>query len=131
MTDDIAAFDLQATSRYIGIAQFGAASPALSWLVGGTMSGACRGDWCTRDAGSRWRSLLRGLALAVPCAIALKYGVLAQLDLPTLGRSVQATQLEEQLAGLNGLNMANDALVMGATLFLWRKLLLYNPDLMR
>jgi hypothetical protein len=128
---DVRSFDAGATAQYVGVEQLCAASPALSWLAGGVASGACGEDWCTRDAAARWTSIVRGYALALPLALGLKYGLLAVLDLPSLGRSTQALALEQQLAGFSVANVGSDALTMLGTLVLWRQVLLRNPDLLR
>ena len=39
---DLAAFDIEATMRYVEVEQFGAASLAIGWIVGGICSGAWR-----------------------------------------------------------------------------------------
>ena len=118
---DLVSFDLAATSQYVGVEQFSAASPALSWIVGGVVSGACTDDWCRRSARARWKALAVGYLIAAPLTLLLKYTVLAQIDLPSLGSSAQALQLETQLVGLSLVNVLNDALVMLGTLLLWRQ----------
>ena len=129
LATELSSFDLTATAQYIGIEQFCAASPALSWLVGGTASGACGNDWCTNDARTRWRAIALGCAISVPLTLLLKYGVLAFVDLPSLGHSAEAMQLEEQLAGPTVAHMLNDALIMVGSILLWRQVLLRNPHI--
>ena len=123
---DLASFDLDATMRYVNVEYFAAASLALGWLVGGTVSGACSVEWRGLSAEARWRLLLTGWLSAAPLACLCKYGLLAQQQLPVLGRSEQAKLLEAQLAGLTAPNVLADALGMLVVLVLWRRLLLFN-----
>ena len=127
---DLTSFDLQATAQYVGVEEYCAASLALSWLLGGVVAGACSEAWrYTLDGDTRWRTLVRGFLVAAPLALLLKYGVLSHCDLPSLGRTAQAMELEAQLAGFNPTNALTDILGMLATLVLWRRVLLLNPDL--
>ena len=130
LVEDIADFDLAATTKFIGIEQFGAAALVLGWLVGGgLLSDACRVDWTQRDEDVRWRTLIQGYAAAVPSALLIKYGALTQVELPSLGRTEQAIELEASLAGLTVSNVLGDAVGMLVALVLWRALLLRNPNL--
>jgi hypothetical protein len=129
LAKDLAEFDLAATLRYVDVEIFGAACLATGWIIGGVVSGACDSGWTTLDASERRRTLTRGYAIGAPLAVALKYSVLSQVELPSLGRSVQAAALEAQLAGLTVGNVVGDLLGMLAALLLWRWLLLGNPDL--
>lgn len=127
---DVAAFDLEATAAYIGVEQFGAASLALGWLIGGSASGACSEAWATLTEREQASRLLRGWALAAPIACALKYGVLGQQGaLPPLGQSAEAAALEAQLGGLTTQNVLADVFGMLAMLALWRRLLPRFPEL--
>ena len=123
---DVASFDLDATLRYVGVEEFAAASLALGWLVGGALSGACSVEWRGLGAERRWRPVLTGWLSAAPLACLCKYGLLAQQQLPVLGRSEQAKLLEAQLAGLTAPNVLADALGMLVVLVLWRRLLPRN-----
>ena len=105
---------------------FAAASLALGWLVSGALSGACSDEWRGLDVESRWKLLLTGWLAAAPLACLCKYGLLAQQQLPVLGRSEQAQLLEAQLAGFTAPNVLADALGMLVVLGLWRRLLLSN-----
>ena len=127
---DLATFDGMATARYIGIENFGAACLVLGWVVGGVASGACNEEWRALSPSTQWQTLVQGWALAAPLACVVKYGVLSQTPLPSLGRSVQAIALESSLAGLSTQNVAADALGMLAVLLLWRQVLAQNPDLL-
>ena len=55
--------------------------------------------------------------------------MLANYELPSLGRTVQAAELEALLAGFTPVNVLSDVVGMFATLVLWRRVLLLNPDL--
>ncbi len=124
---DISSFDLSAVSAFVGVEQFLAASLVVGWLVGGgLLSDACSEDWQELDAAERLANLLRGWAVATPVACALKYGVFANVDLPTLGRTAQAVALESQLAGFTLPNVCADTLGVFGVLLLWRQLLLKN-----
>lgn len=128
--EDLTSFDLQATVQYIGVEQFCAASLALGWLLGGAVAGACSEAWrTTLDEEARWRTLVSGFLVAAPLAVLIKYGVLANYELPSLGRTVQAAELEALLAGFTPVNVLSDVVGMFATLVLWRRVLLLNPDL--
>ena len=102
----------------------------IGWLIGGgLLSKACRQDWATGSDRTRWRTLLQGYAAAMPLALVFKYGVLTQIELPSLGRSLQAAQLEASLAGLTVSNVIGDSLGMLLALVLWRAVLLRNPEI--
>ena len=127
---DIAAFDALSTSRYIAIENFGATCLAAGWLVGGVASGACSDEWRASESTEQSLRIVQGWVLAAPLACALKYGVLSQTALPSLGWSTEAIALEAQLAGLTVQNVASDALGMLAVVLLWRQLLTRNPNIM-
>jgi len=126
---DVVSFDLMATMQYVGIEQFGAASLAAGWLVGGVLSGACTDGWRWLDASARWSTLRKGYLIGGPLGVLLKYSVLKHAELPLLGQTVQAQSLQLELAELSASNVLGDALGMLVVLILWRRLLLNNPDL--
>ena len=127
---DVAAFDPVATSTYLGVEQFAAASLVAGWIAGGLLSGACGDRWTELGRGRQLKTLLSGWAIAVPLALALKYGVLSHVDLPSLGQSEQAVARQAELSSLTLPNALADGFGMLGALALWRQILLRNPWLM-
>lgn len=128
---DIASFDLVAVMSFVSVQQFSAASLVAGWILGGALcSPSCREDWLGRDERGKVIALLRGWLVAAPLACAFKYLTLSQMELPSLGRSAEALQLEAQLSGFNFGNVCGDTLGLLGVLLLWRQLYMRNPDML-
>ena len=129
IVDDLSSFNPAVIAQFVNCENFGAACLVLGWLVGGAFSGACADDWEQEEPRKQWQALVTGWVAAAPLAFVLKYGFLANADLPSLGQTAQAIALEAQLAGLTVPNVLTDTVGMLLVMVLWRRWLLQNPTM--
>ena len=129
IVDDLSSFNPALIAQFVNCENFGAACLVLGWLVGGAFSGACADDWEQEEPRKQWQALVTGWVAAAPLAFVLKYGFLANADLPSLGQTAQAIALEAQLAGLTVPNVLTDTVGMLLVMVLWRRWLLQNPTM--